>query len=106
MTENGQWCSKGMNGERRQARRYHWLSEGLKDFVDEPHSAIEGPCQGEIINLTNCLAAASRSAQLDLLSNLGPDGITKEATLVGGSRRNETRFRANAVASSCDAGTP
>jgi len=25
---------QGMNGERRQARRYHWLSEGLKSFVE------------------------------------------------------------------------
>ncbi len=31
-----------MNGDKRQARRYHWLSEGLKSFVDEPHAAIEG----------------------------------------------------------------
>ena len=81
VTDDGKWAvvQQGMNGESRQARRYHWLSEGLKDFVDEPHSAIEGHGQGEIINLTHCRAAASRSAQLDLLSNLGPDGITKEA---------------------------
>jgi hypothetical protein len=80
VTDDGKWAvvQQGMNGERRQARRYHWLSEGLKDFVDEPHSAIEGLGQGEIINLTNCRAAASRSAQLDLLSTLGPDGIAKE----------------------------
>jgi hypothetical protein len=82
VTDDGNWAvvQQGMNGERWQARRYHWLSEGLKDFVDEPHSAIEGRGQGEIINLTNCRAAASRSAQLDLLSDLGPDGITKEAS--------------------------
>ena len=80
VTDDGKWAvvQQGMNGESRQARRYHWLSEGLKDFVDEPHSAIEGSGQGEIINLTHCRAAASRSAQLDLLSGLGPDGITKQ----------------------------
>jgi hypothetical protein len=44
VTDDGKWAvvQQGMNGESRQARRYHWLSEGLKDFVDEPHSAIEG----------------------------------------------------------------
>jgi uncharacterized protein len=91
VTDDGKWAvvQQGMNGERRQARRYHWLSEGLKDFVDEPHSAIEGLSQGEIINLTNCRAAASRSAQLDLLSDLGPDGITKEASSLAG--RKETK---------------
>jgi hypothetical protein len=54
VTDDGKWAvvQQGMNGERRQARRYHWLSEGLKDFVDEPHAAIEGLGQGEIINLT------------------------------------------------------
>jgi hypothetical protein len=80
VTDDGKWAvvQQGMDGDRKQARRYHWRSEGLKDFVDEPHSAIEGLGQGEIIDLTNCGAAASRSAQLDLLSNIGPDGITKE----------------------------
>jgi hypothetical protein len=71
-----------MNGDRRQARRYHWSSEGLRDFVNEPHVAIEGHSHGEIINLTDRRAATSRDVQLDLLKSLGPDGITKEvATL-------------------------
>jgi hypothetical protein len=36
VTDDGQWVvvQQGMNGERRQARRYHWLSEGLKSFVE------------------------------------------------------------------------
>jgi hypothetical protein len=67
-----------MNGERRQARRYHWLSQGLKSFVDEPHAAIDGPGQGVIANLTDRRADASRRGQLDLLSDLGPDGIARE----------------------------
>jgi hypothetical protein len=67
-----------MNGARRQARRYHWLSEGLASFVEAPHAAIEGPSQGEIINLTDRRAAASRERQLDLLGGLGPDGIVRE----------------------------
>src|SRR3982751_5547249 len=62
VTDDGQWVvvQQGMNGERRQARRYHWLSEGLQSFVDEPHAAIEGPRQGEIVNLTDHRAAPSR----------------------------------------------
>src|SRR5690348_2483592 len=42
VTDDGKWAvvQQGMNGKSRQARRYHWLSEALKDFVDEPHSAI------------------------------------------------------------------
>ncbi len=69
---------QGMNGERRQARRYHWLSEGLKSFVEEPHAAIDGLEQGEIVNLTDRRAEASRVDQVAMLQSLGPDGIAHE----------------------------
>jgi hypothetical protein len=80
VTDDGKWTvvQQGMNGDKRQARRYHWHSESLKSFVEEPHSAIDGPVQGEIINLTDRRAENSRAAQLDLLSALGPDGIARE----------------------------
>jgi hypothetical protein len=80
VTDEGRWVvvQQGMNGERRQARRYHWLSEGLKSFVDAPHAAIEGPGQGDIINLTDRRAEDSRRKQIELLATLGPDGITGE----------------------------
>jgi uncharacterized protein len=47
----------------------------LRSFVDEPHSAIDGPGQGEIVNLTDRRAAASRDLQTQLLSSLGPNRI-------------------------------
>jgi uncharacterized protein len=80
VTDDAKWVvvQQGMNGERKQARRYHWLSEGLKSFVDEPHSAIDGPGQGEIVNLTDRRAEASRRKQLEVLGSLGPDGIARE----------------------------
>src|SRR5215210_6382637 len=80
VTDAGQWVviQHGMNGERRQARRYHWLSEGLKSFVDEPHAAIDGVGQGEIINLTDRRAERSRRVQLDVLQSFGPDRIARE----------------------------
>jgi hypothetical protein len=81
VADDGQWVvvQQGMNGEARQARRYHWSSEGLGSFVDAPHAAIEGRGGGEIVNLTDRRAAASRDAQLDLLRDLGPDRIVREA---------------------------
>jgi hypothetical protein len=80
VTDDGKWTvvQQGMNGDKRQARRYHWHSENLTSFVDEPHSAIDGPVQGEIINLTDHRAEGSRAAQLDILDALGPDGIARE----------------------------
>jgi hypothetical protein len=86
VTDEGHWTvvQQGMNGGRKQARRYHWLSEGLTSFVDDPHAAIEGAGQGQIINLADRRAEASRRAQLDLLSSLGPDGIAGELSKLEG----------------------
>src|SRR3979411_635554 len=80
VTDDGKWTvvQQGMNGGRKQARRYHWLSEGLTSFVDDPHAAIEGAGQGRIINLADRRAEASRRAQLDVLAELGPDRIVRE----------------------------
>ncbi|PDT22827.1 DUF763 domain-containing protein [Rhizobium hidalgonense] len=81
VADDGHWVvvQQGMNGDRRQARRYHWLSEGLESFVDSPHAAIEGRSQGTIVNLADRRAERSRRGQLDLLATLGPDRIIREA---------------------------
>ena len=80
VTDDGRWVvvQQGMKDEARQARRYHWLSEGLTSFVDQPHSAIEGRGQGNIVNLTDRRAAASRRAQIEVLAAIGPDGVARE----------------------------
>jgi hypothetical protein len=80
VTDEGHWAvvQQGMNGDLKQARRYHWLSEGMSSFVDAPHAAIEGPGRGEIVNLTDHRAEPSRQRQLELLGSLGPDGIARE----------------------------
>jgi hypothetical protein len=83
VADDGRWTvvQQGMNGGSRLARRYHWLSEGLESFVDDPHAGIEGEAQGTIVNLADHRAAKSRAAQLDLLSALGPDRFA--ATFAG-----------------------
>jgi hypothetical protein len=80
VAEDGKWVvvQQGMNGATRYARRYHWHSEGLQSFVEAPHTAIEGHNEGQIINLTDHRATASRATQLDLLHDLGPDRIVRE----------------------------
>jgi len=77
---DGKWTvvQQGMNGAARQARRYHWHSGEVRNFVDAPHAAIEGRSQGNIVNLTDRRAAPSRTAQLDMLVQLGPDRIADE----------------------------
>jgi hypothetical protein len=90
--DDGHWVviQQGMNGESRQARRYHWLSQDLKSFVEAPHSAIEGIDQGRIVNLTDRRAAASRHGQLELLRDLGPDGIAREIAALAGKASAST----------------
>ena len=80
VTDDGSWIvvQQGMNGSRRQARRYQWPSQGLTSFLEDPHAAIDGVAQGNIVNLADRRADASRNAQLDLLSSLGPDKIARE----------------------------
>ena len=88
VTDDGHWVvvQQGMNGDRRQARRYHWLSEGMQSFVDEPHAAIDGVEQGVIVNLTDRRAGVSRRRQLDILGELGPDGIERQLAKLEGAR--------------------
>jgi hypothetical protein len=74
VSRDGHWCvvQQGMNEERREARRYHWLSEGLRGFFDSPHTGIEGRHQGTIVNLADARAARNRAAGLELV-HAGPD---------------------------------
>lgn len=86
VTDDGKWVvvQQGMNGDSRLARRYHWLSEDLQSFVEAPHAAIEGENRGEIVNLTDVRAEASRRGQVDLLRDLGPDRIAREVGALEG----------------------
>lgn len=49
------WCvvQQGMNVENHSARRYHWLSQSIKSFTEEPHSAICCDFRGETLNLVS-----------------------------------------------------
>lgn len=52
-TRNGLWTviQQGMNTQTRWARRYHWLSKDIKDFVCEPHKAICCDHKGIALNM-------------------------------------------------------
>ncbi len=82
---DGRWAvvQQGMDTSARRARRYHWLSDGLESFVDEPHAAIEGRPGGAIVNLVDRRAAPSRAAQLALARD-GPDRVLAEVRRLAG----------------------
>ncbi|MFQ5997300.1 MAG: DUF763 domain-containing protein [Dehalococcoidales bacterium] len=52
-TDKGSWAviQQGMNETNRYARRYHWLSEAVNSFVNEPHSAVLSEARGQALNL-------------------------------------------------------
>jgi hypothetical protein len=78
VARDGAWTvvQQGMNGEAKQARRYHWLAESVKSFVEEPHAAIEGKPHGNIVNLTDRRAEAARTALVQLAAT--PDLVLHE----------------------------
>jgi hypothetical protein len=71
---DGDWCivQQGMNEDFKEARRYHWQSQGLPGFLESPHTAIEGRNVGAIVNLADARAERSRRAGLELAQG-GPD---------------------------------
>jgi len=98
VTKGGAWTvvQQGMSGERKLARRYHWLSEGLESFVEEPHAAIEGEPIGEIVNLVDVRARAARAAQVELV-NGGPERIVAELAKIEASARPARQPAAQAL---------
>lgn len=74
-TENGEWAvvQQGMNDSF--ARRYHWLSDRVKSFVEEPHSAICSERQEQtVLDLIAQESEENRKATLDIVRD-GPTHI-------------------------------
>ena len=83
VTDDGKWAvvQQGMNPQRRQARRYHWLWERAGSFVDQPHAAIEGQPEGSIVNFTDRHAAAAREVTVALAKEQ-PEAVVVEVERV------------------------
>ena len=66
---NGEWAvvQQGLNDRSGMARRYHWHSAAVKDFVAEPHTGIVGENQGLIMNLVDAQAKPAQSALLEIV---------------------------------------
>jgi hypothetical protein len=68
LAANGEWAvvQQGLNDRSGMARRYHWHSATLDDFVTEPHTGIVGENQGLMINLVDVQAKPAQSALLEI----------------------------------------
>ncbi|MBB6235923.1 hypothetical protein HDC90_000523 [Pedobacter sp. AK013] len=68
LSNEGDWAvvQQGMSDSSVTARRYHWHSENLKSFVEEPHTGICGINQGKILNLTANDANKARQSMMSI----------------------------------------
>jgi hypothetical protein len=80
VSNEGQWTviQQGLNDATGTARRYHWHSQQLQSFVNEPHTAICGLQAGNILNLVDNEAAPTRSGILTLSNNESPNDLLVE----------------------------
>jgi hypothetical protein len=79
-TSNGSWAvvQQGMNESNRYARRYHWLGEGVADFVNEPHSAILSEARGQALNMVASESAPARDTVAEVVKCEKPEKLIIE----------------------------
>jgi hypothetical protein len=83
VSDSGEWTviQQGMHTGDKTARRYHWHSDNIRSFVEEPHTGICGANQGDILNLT-ALDASNTRAHISNFSREDPNAIIKEFQLI------------------------
>src|ERR1051325_11552315 len=68
LSGDGEWVvvQQGLNDRTGMARRYHWHSASVRDFVAEPHTGIVGEHQGIVMNLVDADAKPAQAAMLEI----------------------------------------
>ena len=68
VNDDADWAviQQGMQPQNTLARRYHWCSSHLESFVEDPHTAICGNFQGDIINLVDKRAKSTQQSILTI----------------------------------------
>jgi uncharacterized protein len=79
LSSSGKWAvvQQGMSDLTSTARRYHWHSENLTGFLNDPHTFIYGQNTGSIINMADSRAEGSRNAIMQMAGE-NPDRMLKE----------------------------
>lgn len=92
VTGQGEWAvvQQGMNEQSGLARRYHWHSATVRDFVSDPHSAIVGEPRGEIMNLVDSHAGPAQEAMLSI-AHQRPDVTVSEVRKLVMPGRHDVR---------------
>jgi len=90
--KSGEWAvvQQGMNDASGLARRYHWHSASVRDFVSDPHTAILGQPQGTILNLVDARAGGAQRALLTIAGQPVESSL-EEARRLAMPRRHDVR---------------
>jgi uncharacterized protein len=94
VARSGEWAvvQQGMNQASGLARRYHWHSASVRDFIDAPHTGIAGEHQGTIMNLVDAAAGPAQGALL-AMSRESPDVTLREVRHLAMPRHHEVRAK-------------
>ncbi len=94
VSADGDWAvvQQGMNEGNGLARRYHWHSAAVKDFVCEPHTAIVGENEGEILNLVDRRADQAQKALLTIAGQ-SPDATLQDLRYLVMPRHHDVKPR-------------
>lgn len=92
VSADGEWAvvQQGLNDRSGMARRYHWHSASVQDFVAEPHTGIVGEHQGTIMNLVDAHAKPAQTAMLDIARE-NPEKTLSAARHLSLPRHHEVR---------------
>ncbi|MGB9642598.1 MAG: DUF763 domain-containing protein [Candidatus Ratteibacteria bacterium] len=82
-SKNGAWgvIQQGMNQQNSTARRYHWFSDKITDFVCEPHTAIISPLIVPCVNLTARESEKTRKISTELVRS-GFSGLIRDIQIL------------------------
>jgi hypothetical protein len=71
-SEKRKWAilQQGLNSKNNYARRYHWNSEHVENFVCEPHNAIIGEdYQENVLDMTSKQSSSTQKMSVDLVND-------------------------------------
>lgn len=82
-TKNGRWAiiQQAMAPAIQKARRYHWLSSNVNDFVEEPHLGIAADVKVKPLNLVAKESRRNKEISTQLVKE-EPKGFLKDLNLI------------------------
>ena len=100
-TKKGQWgvVQQGLNTENQTARRYHWFSSNVKDFVEEPHSGIISDIKVKPLNLVAKKSKENKDISTALVKE-EPKTFLKDIQLI--SEKTDSLLRQKRLPGFCE----